>query len=54
MGPAEDGKHEFYSEFLDSSQQKPGHSILLVVLEGSCCLVTTPDSEAIEKQNQES
>lgn len=34
VNPREDGKHEFYSEFFDSSQQNTDKWILLVVLGG--------------------
>lgn len=32
VNPAENGKHELYSKFPDSSQQKTGNWIVLVVL----------------------
>lgn len=53
VNPVEDAEHELYSEFSDSSQQKTGYWILLVVLGGNRfhCLVTTLDSESAEKWN---
>lgn len=48
VNPVENGKHEFYSEFSDSSQQKTGNWIVLVDLVGSYYQLS------IEIQNQES